>query len=368
MSLKTGIIGLPNVGKSTLFNALMKAQVEAANYPFATIKPNTGVVNVPDERLDKLTAIFNPKKQVNTAIEFIDIAGLVKGASKGEGLGNQFLANIRECDALVEVVRAFENPEIIHVENSVDPLRDIEIINLELIMADLETLQKRLGRVEGKAISSGDKSSYSEYQLLVYLKANLEQGIPARLLPLNEEQKTFLNLNYHLLTLKPLIYLANVKEDAYANLKADPYYQIVEEKARLEKTQVVAISAEIEAQISQLKLEEQDEFLATLGTAKTGLTKLITTTYELLNLKTFFTVGKDECRAWTFIDGMKAPECAGIIHSDFQRGFIKAEVYHYNDIIKYKTESRVKENGLLRLEGKEYLVKDGDIIFFKFNV
>ncbi len=366
MGLKAGIVGLPNVGKSTLFNAITNAAVEAANYPFATIQPNTGMVAVADDRLDYLSALFQPKKTVPATVEFVDIAGLVKGASSGEGLGNQFLASIREADAIVEVVRCFDNPDIIHVEQGVDPKRDIEIINLELILADLQTMQKRFDRVNSKA-KGGDKFALLELAMIEQLKAELLNGIPARLVKLTDAQKDMLK-EYHLLTLKPILYVANIAEDAYGDLSNHVYYQTVKKIAEAEGAEVIAVSCDIESQISQLPDAEKKEFLSTLGIEEPGLNKLVKATYQLLNLATFFTVGQDECRAWTFIKGMKAPQCAGVIHTDFTKGFIKAEVYHYDDIVKLSSELAVKEAGKLRIEGKEYIVKDGDIMFFRFNV
>lgn len=367
MGLKAGIVGLPNVGKSTLFNAITNASVEAANYPFATINPNTGMVAVQDSRLTFLSGLFKPKKTIPTMVEFVDIAGLVKGAAKGEGLGNQFLAAIREADAIVQVVRCFDSAEIIHVENSVNPERDMDIINLELILADLDSIQKRLDKVNSKA-RGNDKQALAELAMLQTLKPQLMNGIPARLASLSIEERNLLQKEYHLLTNKPILYVANIAEDGYGNLTTNLYYQQVLLRARKEGAQVVPISCEIEAQISRLTAEEKQEFLHTLGIQEPGLNPLVRATYALLNLATFFTVGEDECRAWTFHQGMTAPQTAGVIHTDFEKGFIKAEVYHYEDIVLFKSELAVKEAGKLRMEGKDYLVKDGDIIFFRFNV
>ena len=368
MSLKAGIVGLPNVGKSTLFNAITNSHVEAANYPFATISPNTGVVNVPDERLDFLTNLFNPKRRVPATFEFYDIAGLVRGASKGEGLGNQFLGHIRECDAIVEVVRCFDSNEIIHVEESVDPKRDIETINLELAMADLATVEKRIANIGTKARIQKDKESVYEMSILTPLQEMLAQGEPARKVSLKPEDYEFAFKQYHLLTLKPIIYVANVSDADYADLENCKYLKVVEEIAKSEKAQVIPISCEIEYELSSLPKEERMEFLATLGATESGLDKVIKSVYKLLNLSTFFTCGEDECRAWTFKNGMLAPQCAGIIHSDFERGFIKAEIYSFNDIFEFKSEVALKEAGKLRIEGKNYVMQDGDCVFFKFNV
>lgn len=367
MGLKAGIVGLPNVGKSTLFNAITNSKVEAANYPFATIAPNVGTVMVPDERVDNLVKIFNPKKTIYTTFEFFDIAGLVKGASKGEGLGNQFLANIRECDAIIEVVRCFDNNEIIHVENTVDPLRDIEIINLELVMADLETASNRLGKIENKARIQKDKDSLVEVALLTKIKETLENEKPIRSLSFNEDETKILK-NFGFLTAKPIIYVANVSDEALSDVDSDKYFKAVKEYATKENAKVLPISCEIESELSSLPKEEKAEFLASLGTSTSGLDLLIKTTYSLLNLSTFFTVGEDEVRAWTFLNGMKAPDCAGIIHTDFKKGFIKAETYTYDDLMMYGSETKLKENGKLRIEGKDYIAKDGDIFFFRFNV
>lgn len=368
MSLKAGIVGLPNVGKSTLFNAITNSHVEAANYPFATINPNTGVVNVPDERLTFLSNLFNPKKTIQATFEFYDIAGLVRGASKGEGLGNQFLSHIRECDAIVEVVRCFDSNEIIHVDESVDPKRDIETINLELAMADLATVEKRIANISNKARINKDKESVYEMSILTPLQEILLKGEPARLLKLKDEDYEFAFKNYHLLTLKPIIYVANVSDSDYMDLDNCKYLNQVKEIADKEGSQVIPISCEIEYELSSLPKEERMEFLTTLGATESGLDKIIKATYKLLNLSTFFTVGEDECRAWTFKDGMLAPECAGIIHTDFEKGFIKAEVYSYDDIKALGSEQAVKDAGKLRIEGKTYQMKDGDIVFYKFNV
>ena len=366
MGLKAGIVGLPNVGKSTLFNAITNAQVEAANYPFATINPNTGVVKVEDERLLDLSALFQPKKTIFATVDFVDIAGLVRGASQGEGLGNQFLAAIREADAIVEVVRCFDNPDIIHVENTVDPLRDINIIDLELILSDLDTVQRRIDKVSSKA-KGGDRIAIQELALLEKVKAWLVSEKPVRQMGLTPEEKNLLSAT-SLLTLKPILFVANIQEDGYASLAANPYYQTVVERAKRDQASVIAVSCEIESQIAQLDGQEKQEFLTSLGVSEPGLNKLVRATYSLLNLSTYFTVGQDECRAWTFTSGMTAPQCAGIIHSDFEKGFIKAEIYRYDDIKTLRSELAVKEAGKLRMEGKDYVVKDGDIIFFRFNV
>lgn len=367
MSLTAGIVGLPNVGKSTLFNAITNSQVEAANYPFATINPNSGIAELNDERFDKLVDIFHPKKQVRAVFEFTDIAGLVKGASKGEGLGNQFLANIRLCDAICHVVRCFDSSEIIHVDGNVDPKRDIEVINLELIFADLDTVNKAIGKVEVKARTSKEKQAVEELQVLTLIKKALENGKMARSVELTKEQQQTIK-SFNLLTMKPVIYVANVSESDYANPENCKYYQVVKQIAEEEKVQCIAISAEIESELANLSNEEKKEYLNDLGVHETGLDRLVRSTYSLLNLATFFTVGEDEVRAWTFKKGMKAPQCAGLIHSDFEKGFIRAETYACEDIFNYKTEKALKEAGKIRLEGKDYLVQDGDCLLIRFNV
>ena len=369
MPLKAGIVGLPNVGKSTLFNAITNSHVEAANYPFATIKPNTGVVIVPDERLDELTEMFHPERKINATFEFYDIAGLVKGASKGEGLGNQFLAAIRECDAICEVVRCFESSEIIHVDASIDPARDIETIDLELAMADLDTVTKIIGRQSIKARIAKDKTAIYEMAILEPIQKALSDGLPARSVKgLSAEQIEYARKNFFLLTLKPIIYVANVAPEDYADIESCTYYQKVKEIAASQNAQCIPVSCQIEYEISQLGPEDRAVFLEDLGTKESGLDKLVKAAYRLLNLSTFFTCGTDECRAWTFHNGMTAPECAGVIHSDFQKGFIKAEVYDFDALHTYGSEAAVKEAGKLRQEGKDYVMKDGDIVFFRFNV
>ena len=366
MSLTAGIVGLPNVGKSTLFNAITNSRVEAANYPFATIEPNVGVVEVKDERLINLSNLFEPERTIFTTFEFTDIAGLVKGASNGEGLGNKFLANIREVDAICHVVRCFEDNNITHVYDRIDPIDDIEIINYELQMADIATCENRISKVEKKALNSKEKEAVFEYNLLTKIHDALGKNTNIRLLQFNKDETEYLK-QFNFLTSKPVIYVCNIKEEEINNPEANKHYVSVKEYASKENALAVPISAKIEEELSDLPKEEKLEFLKDLGIDRSGLDELILKAYQTLGLETFFTVGKDECRGWTFKSGYTAPQCAGIIHSDFEKGFIKAEVYSYEDIMKYKTEAKLKEAGKIRLEGKEYHPKDGDIMFFRFN-
>ena len=365
MSLTAGIVGLPNVGKSTLFNAITKQTILAANYPFATIDPNVGIVNVPDPRIEKLNEMYHPLRLVPTSYEFNDIAGLVKGASTGEGLGNKFLSHIREVDAIVEVVRCFEDSNIIHVDGNVDPIRDIEVINIELIMSDLEIIDNRINKIGKKAMTTKDKKDIKEIELLTRIKSSLESGIPVRKISIDEEEQAIIN-SFHLITAKPIIYVANVNENDVVN--GNSYVDKVREYAKNENSEVVVICAKIESELVELPEEEQIEFLREIGIEQSGLSQLIKKTYSLLGLATYFTVGSDEVKAWTFKKGMKAPACAGIIHTDFERGFIRAEVMSYDDLVLYGDEVKVKENGKMRLEGKDYLMQDGDICYFRFNV
>ena len=366
MSLTAGIVGLPNVGKSTLFNAITKQEILAANYPFATIEPNVGTVIVPDKRVDKLEEMYKPTRTIPTTFEFTDIAGLVKGASNGEGLGNKFLSHIREVDAIVEVVRCFDDKNIIHVDGDVDPIRDIEIINLELIFSDLEIIDNRINKIGKKAQTSKNKDDLKEYNLLVRIKECLEKNIPARKLDFDEEEQKLIS-GFRLITAKPMIYVANVTEEDLM-MGGNEYVERVKEYAKNETSEVVMICAKIESELAELDLEEKLAFLNDLGIEESGLSILIKSTYSLLGLATYFTVGSDEVKAWTFRKGMKAPACAGIIHTDFERGFIRAEVMSYDDLIECGNELKVKENGKLRLEGKEYIMQDGDICHFRFNV
>jgi GTP-binding protein YchF len=364
--LKAGIVGLPNVGKSTLFNAITKAEALAANYPFATIDPNVGIVYVQDPRLDVLEKIYKPKKVVPTAYEFIDIAGLVRGASKGEGLGNQFLSHIREVDAICQVVRCFEDGNITHVEGNIDPIRDIETVTIELSLADMEQIEKRISRLEKKA-KAKVKEAQEEFDVLKKIKDALDQDISPRTIDFTDEELKLIK-NFSLLSMKPMIYIANVSEEDLHDPMHNKHYVRLLEYAKESKTDVVLISAQVEMEIASLEPEEQLTFLEAYGLKKSGLNEVIDKSYELLGLNTYFTAGEPEVRAWTFKKGMKAPQCAGIIHSDFERGFIKAETLAYNDLITYGTPQVAKENGKVRLEGKDYVVQDGDIMLFRFNV
>lgn len=366
MSLTAGIVGLPNVGKSTLFNAITNQKILAENYPFATIEPNVGVVTVPDERMEKLKEMYQPERFIPTAYEFTDIAGLVKGASQGEGLGNKFLSHIREVDAIVEVVRCFDDGKIIHVEGNIDPIRDIETINLELAIADLDIINNRLERVAKKARTTKNKDDLVEVEALEKAKQALEENKALRQVDFTEEELKSLK-SYSFLTLKPIIYLANIKESDLTN-PDNKYVQQVKEYASKENAQVVSLCAKVEEDLSELTKEEKQEMLEALGLEVSGLDQLIQATYDILGLATYFTVGKDEVRAWTFKKGMNAKQCAGIIHTDFEKGFIRAEVISYDDLIKYGSELKVKEAGKARLEGKDYLMQDGDICHFRFNV
>ena len=368
INMKLGIVGLPNVGKSTLFNSLTKAGAESANYPFCTIDPNVGVVTVPDERLDVLGKMYNTKKIVPAAIEFVDIAGLVKGASKGEGLGNQFLANIREVDAIVHVVRCFEDSNIVHVDGSIDPLRDIETINLELIFSDLEILERRIAKTT--KVARNDKSAAKELVLLEKIKAHLEDGKMAKSFTDidNEDEEAWL-ASYNLLTYKPVIFAANVVEDDLADDGAsNEGVAAVREYAKNENCEVFVVCAQIEQEIAEIDDDEKKMFLEDLGLSESGLEKLIKASYSLLGLISYLTAGEPECRAWTIKKNTKAPQAAGKIHSDFERGFIRAEIVSYDDLMACGTYAAAKEKGLVRLEGKEYVVQDGDIIHFRFNV
>ena len=363
--MKLGIVGLPNVGKSTLFNSITKAGAECANYPFCTIEPNVGVVPVPDERLDNLAKMYNPEKITHAVIEFVDIAGLVKGASKGEGLGNKFLSHIRETDAIVEVVRCFENSNIVHVDGSIDPIRDIETINLELIFADIETVNKRLDKA--KKNLKADKKYQEEIDLLEKIKTNLENGISARALDFNDDEKALVK-DMFLLTTKPILYIANVSEEQLENAENDEMVLKVKEYAKKEKAEVIPLCVKIEEELSGLDDNDKKEMLEALGLEESGLDKVIKKSYDLLGLMSFLTAGEPEVRAWTIKKGTKAPQAAGKIHSDIERGFIKAEVVSYSDLMREGSMANAREKGLVRQEGKDYIMQDGDIVLFKFNV
>lgn len=366
MALQVGIVGLPNVGKSTLFNALTSAKAEAANYPFCTIDPNVGVVTVPDPRLEKITQYIKPQTVIPTAMEFVDIAGIVKGASQGEGLGNQFLSHIRQTDAIVHVVRCFDDPNIIHVSGSVDPLRDMEVINTELMLADLDSVEKRVKKNEKVAKNTTDKKIKMDYEVSKKIYDALSQGLPARSVVLDENEEPY-RREMHLLSSKPVLYACNVSEADFV-AGGNAWVNDVKKRAEEEGNSALLICSAMEAEIAQLPKEERQEFLASLGATEPGLNRLIFEAYKLLGLQTYFTAGEKEVRAWTIRKGTKAPQAAGVIHTDFEKGFIRAETYHCEDLFTYKAESAVKEAGKYRLEGKDYTVKDGDILFFRFNV
>ncbi|MCG2128180.1 redox-regulated ATPase YchF [Staphylococcus epidermidis] len=365
MALTAGIVGLPNVGKSTLFNAITKAGALAANYPFATIDPNVGIVEVPDSRLIKLEEMVQPKKTIPTTFEFTDIAGIVKGASKGEGLGNKFLSHIREVDAICQVVRAFDDENVTHVSGRVNPLDDIEVINMELVLADLESVEKRLPKIE-KMARQKDKTAEMELRILTQIKEALEDGKPVRSIDFNEDDQKWVN-QAQLLTSKKMLYIANVGEDEIGD-KDNDKVKAIREYAANEYSEVIVISAKIEEEIATLDDEDKEMFLEDLGIEEPGLDRLIRTTYDLLGLSTYFTAGVQEVRAWTFKQGMTAPQCAGIIHTDFERGFIRAEITSYDDYVQHGGENGAKEAGRQRLEGKDYIMQDGDIVHFRFNV